>query len=322
MKRINFTFLKWGTVNPRQVAKKLLPPIVVDIVKWFLRSNKNASEEAIQRYLHNGRIPWSKGYSVYKKRLIIQALTDEALLDRFRRGAALPPDYGFGVDERCVEYPWLMAHLHDEMEVLLDAGSTLNFDFVLEHPTFQRKNLHILTLAPEPNCFWCKGVSYLYDDLRDIPIRDNYYDTIACISTLEHVGMDNTRSARSELHAEQRTDDFLKAVLEMRRVLKPGGRLFITVPYGRYRNFGIFQQFDAQLVKRTIATFEPEWVEQTYFHYTSDGWNISTAKACADAECVDWIALPRPQRQATLPEHPDRAAAARGVACLLLSKPR
>lgn len=134
----------------KQITKRLLPPIVVDTIRWVRNKNDN---KALQRYLHGGRVPWSPGYDIYKKQLIMRALRDETLLGLFRCGEPLPPGYGVGVDERCIEYPWLLAHLHDGPEVLLDAGSTLNHDFVLDLPVFQRKVMHILTLAPEANCF-------------------------------------------------------------------------------------------------------------------------------------------------------------------------
>ena len=86
-------------------------------------------------------------------------------------------------------------------------------------------------------------------------------------------------------------------------------------------DFGTFQQFDEQLVKQVVAAFEPARVEHTYFRYTSAGWDFSTPEACADAEYVEWTALPPDQRPAVFPDHPDRAAAARAVVCLLLVKP-
>ena len=51
--------------------------------------------------------------------------------------------------------------------------------------------LTIVTLAPEPVAFTSLGVSYLYGDLRQLPFRDDWFDEVACLSTLEHVGMDN-----------------------------------------------------------------------------------------------------------------------------------
>lgn len=272
-------------------------------------------------YARKGRIPWSAGYRQARRRFIRETLDNMELLEAFRRNSELPEQFGVGFDERCVEYPWLLSRLQPIPERLLDAGSALNHAFILSLSLFSDKKLYILTLAPEKNCFWRKGISYIYDDLRDIPIRNDYFDTITCLSTLEHVGLNNALFIHSELHTEYRQDDLLLAISEMRRVLKRGGELFITLPYGKYCNFGTFQQFDAGLVQQTIDVFEPGRVEQTYFRYTADGWNLSNAQICADAEYVNWVMLPPEKRPASFPDHPDRAAAARAVACLLLVKP-
>ena len=42
---------------------------------------------------------------------------------------------------------------------------------------------------------------------------------------------------------------------EMRRVLKPGGSLLMTVPFGMYRDLGAFQQFDRKLLSRAKEAF-------------------------------------------------------------------
>lgn len=273
-------------------------------------------------YLKGGRIPWSRGYFQARDRFICEVLYNPDLLQIFQKGIELPQQFGVGFDERCIEYPWLLSQLRPGPVCMLDAGSALNHAFLLNHPLLRDKKLHIITLAPEGNCFWHKGISYLYDDLRNIPIRDNYYDVVACISTLEHIGLDNTLYVPSSgVYVGQGVDDFLIALLEMQRVLKPGGKLFITVPFGRYHNFGTFQQFDQKLISRIIDVFGSNRVAQTYFRYTVSGWNFSTAELCADAEYVDWIMIPPDQRSDTFPAHPDQAAAARAVACLLIECP-
>jgi len=94
----------------------------------------------------------------------------------------------------------------------------------------------------------------------------------------------------------------------------------ITVPYGRYHNFGTFQHFDRALLQRAIDMFETDQIAQTYFRHSADGWQFSEEKACADAEYVDWVMTPPDKRPASFPDHPDRAAAARAVACLVLFK--
>jgi len=204
-------------MNLKQVPKRLLPPILVDTIRGLSKGKVSS-----QLYVRGGRVPWSLGYNAYKTQVIAAALSDEDLLRVFRCGGSLPPSYGVGIDERCIEYPWLLANLPAELGIMLDAGSTLNHEFILDHPIVRSKVLHILTLAPEAHCFWQKGISYMFQDLRDIPIRNSYYDTIACLSTLEHVGFNNTLFGCKQTRSQDRPDDFVIAMGELRRVLKSG----------------------------------------------------------------------------------------------------
>jgi SAM-dependent methyltransferase len=300
-----------------RTAKGVLPPIVVDIGKGI------RTDVALHRYLRGKRVAWSRGYWIYWEKLIVQALRDESLLERFRHGDPLPPDYGIGIDERCIEYPWLLAHLHEGPEALLDAGSTLNYDFILDHPVFQSKLIHILTLAPEWNCFWQRCISYLFHDLRDIPIRDDYYDTIACLSTLEHIGCDNMPLTHSETHREHRPESFAFAMQEFRRVLKPGRSLFLTVPFGIYRDMGVQQQFDRNLLSRAVEAFgKANEVTETFYRYSIKGWNVADPTDCAECEYVESsVRVWTNKHQSSLPPvEPDLAAAARAVACVKLVK--
>lgn len=271
-------------------------------------------------YIKGGRIPWSLGYYQTRERFISRTLGNSKLMDAFRKGRELPKGFGAGFDERCVEYPWLLAHLKTINGKVLDAGSTLNHIFLLDHPFIKEKSLDILTLAPESTYYCERGISYIFADLRNIPIKDNYYEEVFCISTLEHVGFDNTLFVPSKIYREHRPSDFLKALLEMRRVLKPGGRLFLTVPYGKYRDFGTFQLFDSRLIDTAIEKFNPKRIEKFYFLYTREGWNISDAHKCGEATYVEWVMLPPKLRPNTFPRQPDNAAAARSVACLLFIK--
>lgn len=302
-------------MDPRRIAKRLLPPIVVDTIRTI------RAEKALHQYLHGQRTAWSRGYWIYWEKVITQSLRDESLLRRFRQHEQLPSGYGIGIDERCIEYPWLLAHLQDGPGAMLDAGSTLNHDFILGHPVFQSKLIHILTLAPEWDCFWQKGISYLFHDLRDIPIRDAYYDVIACLSTLEHIGSNNTPITQIDSHCEHRPESFVFAMQEFRRVLKPGGSLFLTVPFGVYRHMGVQQQFDRHLLSRAVEAFgNANEVSETFYRYTTEGWNVADATDCAQCEYVEssvWQWAYK-QRSSPPPVEPDLAAAARAVACAKL----
>ena len=274
---------------------------------------------ALHRYMRNSSRAFSPGYFAFKRYLISQTLADPELLQRFRSGSPLPAGYGKGLDERCVEYPWLFSQMDSRPEILLDAGSTLNQEYLLKQSLLHSKNLHILTLAPEQECFWQRGISYIYGDLRDIPSKAELYDTIVCISTLEHIGCDNTEFTGKKEHPENAPKDFLRVMQEFYRLLKSGGRLLLTVPFGKYRHFGNQQQFDEELLRDAISAFGRfASCETTFFRYSRDGWQFSEISACRDCEYVAWAAkrpIPRP-----VPVEPDLATAARAVACLRLVK--
>ncbi len=304
----------------QEVTRELrtLLTIRTRVREWFGRwSFRNA----IGGYNRGGRIPWSKGYVEYRSRYISTVLTNAGLLVRFSRSEPLPANYGIGIDERCVEYPWVISRLQAEPLRCLDAGSALNHAYLLDHPALNNKVLHILTLAPEAQCFWRKRISYLYEDLRQIPIRDDFYDTVVSISTLEHVGFENSLFAIERLYMQHNANDFIVATCELWRVLKPGGQLLITVPFGVYTDFGSFQQFDLPLLHRLESSVEAIDSEHAFYQYTQRGWVLSDAPACAHSEYFPWCMLPVDQRSEIMPMNHDGAAAARAVACVRLVKP-
>lgn len=306
----------------KKATVRLLPPIVIESYRSW--PERYYGYKARRQLLSGkaGIVPHSAAYGVYRRLFIERALNDPRLTETFRAGKPLPPSYGIGLDERCVEYPWLIANTTEDAGRWLDAGSCLNYDFVIRHPRFQNKRLFILTLAPEQVDFLREGVSYVYHDLRAIPFQDGYFDGIACLSTLEHVGFDNTQYTRGVGEPGHEPEGYATVMPELGRVLKPGGTLLFTVPFGRCQEFPSFQQFDSARLARAIRAFGPaRRVTKAFYRYSRDGWRATREEECAECEYVAWTLQPRERWPRPLPVEPDRAAAARAVACVALIKP-
>lgn len=261
-----------------------------------------------QIYLHTGRRPWSRGYGEYRQGEIRRVL-DHGLFDAER----LPHGYGFRLDERVIEYPWLFDRLPVGGGVLLDAGSVLNHRFLLERDRLREKRVFISTLAPEPCSFNALGVSYVYEDLRSSCFRNDYLDWVVCLSTLEHVGMDNTMIyTADESKKEHAPLSYLDAIRELHRMLKPGGYLYLSVPFGEAKSYGWFQIFDAPKVDALIKAFAPASYKEFHFRYLPEGWAVSSREQSAGATYFDI--------HKTRAYDPDFAAASRAVVCLELVK--
>ena len=272
-------------------------------------------------YLKSDRRPWREGYYEFREQRLTQAVNDDALLDVFAQNKPLPEGYGYRLDARIVEIPWVLSRVRTAGGRFLDAGSALNYDFVLTSPSLKEKQVTIVTLAPEGQAFWQLGVSYVFGDLRDLDFRDERFDSVACVSTIEHIGMDNTMYAH-DLQIARRSDpsEFVLAVKELRRVLKTGGSLYISFPFGRYENHGWFQQFDAELVDTLISAFGPTRSQETIFQYHPEGWQRSDREAARNCEFFDVHATRSSGAGPPAEEPADYAAGERALACLELVK--
>ncbi|MDX1929808.1 MAG: class I SAM-dependent methyltransferase [Pirellulaceae bacterium] len=175
---------------------------------------------------------------------------------------------------------------------------------------FARVKTYFYTLAPEATVIKSPNASYVYGDLRELALKDACMDVVTCISTLEHVGMDNTRFyTADEQYQECDANAYLHVVDQLRRVTKPGGKVFITVPFGRSQNHGWFQQFTATMIDELVQRLSSGTSLVKYYSYTTNGWQLADQASCSQAEYFD---IHKVGRKRT----PDFAAAARAVACV------
>jgi SAM-dependent methyltransferase len=248
--------------------------------------------------------PFAEDYAERHRDLLRAVLSDQGLLEPFGSGRQLPSGYGVGFDERVVEYPWLLTRRPGGH--VLDAGSALNHEHLVDRFVPEFDSLTIVTLEPELVAFTERKISYVYGDLRDLPFRDDWFDAVVSLSTLEHVGMDNSSYGSGAPVSNDPDSDLALAVAELRRVLKPGGELLVSVPFGAPENHGWFRQFGTEDLDLLVGLLEPSELSVEIFRYDLGGWKRSKRGAASGAS----------YHQATGDPAEDRAAAARAVACI------
>lgn len=172
-----------------------------------------------------------------------------------------------GTDERVIEVPWVLSRL--------TGRRALEVGYAFAEPPYLAALLQAgfeelvgvdLATADVP------GLTGVQADVRDLPFEDGAFDLVLCVSTLEHVGADNTGYG---LDAEEDGGSRTTALRELRRVLAASGRLLITVPCGEPGDYGWFHQDDVGGWTHlfTDAGFFVE--EQEIYELTGDGWRAS-----------------------------------------------
>jgi SAM-dependent methyltransferase len=180
------------------------------------------------------------------------------------RGEALrwlqaPP----GTDERVIEIPWVLSRLH--------SGRVLEVGYAHAEPPYLAGLLRagVDLVGVDLAAGAVAGIETVQADVRSLPFEDHSFAQVLLVSTLEHVGADNTvYGLEGEADAEGR----LQALRELRRVLLPDGSLLVTVPLGEPGDHGWFRQDDVRGWTRLFSRAGLFVEEQEPYELTPEGW--------------------------------------------------
>jgi SAM-dependent methyltransferase len=132
----------------------------------------------------------------------------------------------------------------------------------------------------------------LRGDVTRLPLGNDSFDVVVSLSTLEHVGL-----AWYADHKAGRSDR--RAVAEVGRVLRKGGRFILTIPFGEAATTPVQRIYDSAGLDGLLADFRR--VETVYGVRDGESWSI----------CED-------ERRARMARSLDRSSA---VALIVAEKP-
>jgi SAM-dependent methyltransferase len=172
-----------------------------------------------------------------------------------------------GTDERVVEIPWVLSRLRDSGRVL-EVGYAHAETAYLGGLLRAGVELVGVDLASRD----VDGMETIQADVRTLPFDPGSFDQVLLVSTLEHVGADNTIYGLAQEHdGRARTE----ALHELRRVLRNDGSLLVTVPLGEPGDHGWFRQDDESGWTRLYARTGFFVQEIEAYELGDEGWRAT-----------------------------------------------
>jgi SAM-dependent methyltransferase len=163
------------------------------------------------------------------------------------------------IHERAIEYPWVYKKITDLTNTkVLDVGAKNGLpttDMLLaNHNRVYTIDINASQSQSTGNLIIMKG------DILSTSFEDNFFDAIVIVSTIEHIGI----PGRYGVTAGDESGD-LRAMQEIFRILSPGGRVLVTIPYGLGKSLPLNRLYNSQRTQELFKMFEI--IEAQYYKY-------------------------------------------------------
>lgn len=170
---------------------------------------------------------------------------------------------------RCIEYPFAAAQLGNAQRIL-DVGTTkadrVWIEWLQQLPLDVHATDYDAPERPFPN------LTFHHGDVRQLPLPAATFDLILAVSVIEHIGLPDPQVNAATLPPLD-SDGDVAAVRELARLLRPGGKLVMTFPFGPQAGLILGQSarcYTAQTVRRFEAVLPPvqlDYYEYQFSHY-------------------------------------------------------
>jgi SAM-dependent methyltransferase len=181
------------------------------------------------------------------------------------------------ISERLVEYPFLTRNLisPDTKARILDIGSA-NSPLTKAISKFGNKKWQVIGIDIATVSEKFDSLSLTRMDARLLGFRDEVFDQIICISTIEHIGIP------SDYYNIRQSDELgdMRAISEIYRVLKKGGSVIATLPYGnkiKKQDHRIYSKSSLDNITLVFSVIRKE-----FYRYDDGKWKKCKNQSIAD----------------------------------------
>lgn len=172
---------------------------------------------------------------------------------------------------RCIEYPFAASQIGSASSIL-DVGTVKSDPAWIAWLENLPMDVHATDYDKPIQQFL--NIKFHRADVRELPIPDNTFDKIFAISVIEHIGLHNPQVIATALPQYSVNGD-IEAMRELVRVLKRGGELIMTFPFGLHdvlilRNEA--RNYTIESIKKFEAIAEPvllDYYEYQFYNYTN-----------------------------------------------------
>jgi SAM-dependent methyltransferase len=202
-----------------------------------------------------------------------RTFTEEATIGRLATSTEPLAGAGEGLSERVIEIPWVIRELASAGGHLrvLDIGTAFAPDAYRWLLVRLDHTVEVVDLASAD----LPGIKSHVADVRSLPFASASFDVATCISTLEHIGLDNDHYG-----IESGGDGDVQALRELGRVAR---KVLVTVPAGCDANMGWQRQYSPATFRRTAeqAGLTVERLD-VFAHEPGSGWTPAEEASVAN----------------------------------------
>ena len=223
--------------------------------------------------------PWSRrlGQLAYLPQLArrdaetVRAFAEEPVIEDLVADRTPLEGVGVGLSERVIEVPWVLRSLPASPGArILDVGTAFSpipyKRLVVRLP----HTVEVVDLAEAE----IHGLKTHVADIRNLPFGLDSFDVAICVSTLEHIGMDNTN-----YQVASGGGGDVEALRELGRVARV---VFVTVPAGEDADMGWQRQYSLDRFRKVVAEagLQAKRIE-VFAHDPVAGWSPAPEESVA-----------------------------------------